>query len=73
MEPSSSPAEFLPFGEGTLESINKQRKLLEGIEMQKKMREIVVPTNDELVKLKLIELSEPIILFGEGKPDRRER
>lgn len=41
--------------------------------MQRTMREIAVPTQDGVVKQRLIELGEPIILFGEGKPERRER
>jgi len=32
-----------------------------------------VPTNDNQVKLQLRDAGEPICLFGEGAPERRER
>lgn len=35
------------------------------LELHRRARSIVVPTNDELVKAKLREIREPIILFGE--------
>lgn len=35
------------------------------LELMKRARSIVVPTNDEFVKLKLREIGQPIILFGE--------
>lgn len=36
-------------------------------------RTVVVPTDDNKVKQRLRELNEPIILFGEGPADRRDR
>ncbi|CCG84016.1 protein of unknown function [Taphrina deformans PYCC 5710] len=36
-------------------------------------RTVVVPTDDNKVKARLRELEEPIILFGEGPADRRDR
>jgi U4/U6 small nuclear ribonucleoprotein PRP4 len=34
---------------------------------------LTIPTDDKLVKLRLRELGEPIILFGEEPTERRER
>lgn len=65
--------EFMAFSEKTTEDIERHKQVLAGLEMQKRKREIVVPTSDALVKARLVELEEPIILFGEGKPERRER
>jgi U4/U6 small nuclear ribonucleoprotein PRP4 len=65
--------EFLPFSEGTSEEISKKNRLLNELEEKKKARELSIPTNDELVKARLQELNEPIIMFGEQKPERRER
>jgi hypothetical protein len=65
--------EYLPLSENATEGIERHQHLLAGLELQKRKREIVVPTSDALVKARLIELEEPIILFGEGKPERRER
>lgn len=42
-------------------------------ERRKRARLIPLPTNDELVKARLRELGEPIILFGEAPDQRRER
>lgn len=48
-------------------------RLINELEERKKARELSIPTNDDLVKARLQELNEPIILFGEQKPERRER
>eukprot|EP01127_Copromyxa_protea_P004443 TRINITY_DN14302_c0_g1_i1.p1 TRINITY_DN14302_c0_g1~~TRINITY_DN14302_c0_g1_i1.p1 ORF type:complete len:519 (+),score=107.06 TRINITY_DN14302_c0_g1_i1:75-1559(+) len=68
-----APVEYMEFSEKTTEEIERHKQLLAGLELQKRRREIAVPTSDVLVKARLIELEEPIILFGEGKPERRER
>jgi len=54
-------------------AIDRQRELKETIEKRKRARELAVPTNDNAVKLKLREFGDPIILFGEAAPERRER
>ena len=36
-------------------------------------KKLVVPTDDKLVQARLRELGEPIILFGEDPPERRDR
>eukprot|EP01133_Synstelium_polycarpum_P008417 gene8417-9902_t len=43
------------------------------MERNKRAKHIVLPTNDALIKAKLRELGEPIILFGEKPEDRRNR
>jgi hypothetical protein len=55
LPPSSNPAE----------PTATQNALLAQLELEKQSREIAIPTSDELVKLRLIELEEPIILFAE--------
>eukprot|EP01121_Diplochlamys_sp_Union-15-3_P005494 TRINITY_DN15834_c0_g1_i1.p2 TRINITY_DN15834_c0_g1~~TRINITY_DN15834_c0_g1_i1.p2 ORF type:complete len:153 (+),score=44.65 TRINITY_DN15834_c0_g1_i1:128-586(+) len=73
MEEDEEEPEVLPFSEKTVEAQERQKKLIEQLEKKKMASSIAVPTNDELVKAKLRELNEPIILFGETKPERRKR
>eukprot|EP01128_Nolandella_sp_AFSM9_P004549 TRINITY_DN2054_c0_g1_i1.p1 TRINITY_DN2054_c0_g1~~TRINITY_DN2054_c0_g1_i1.p1 ORF type:complete len:567 (+),score=124.63 TRINITY_DN2054_c0_g1_i1:97-1701(+) len=47
--------------------------LMQDINKQRAMRDIPVPTQDKIVKARLVELEVPMILFGEGKPERRQR
>ena len=54
-------------------AIARQRELQDVIEKRKRARELAVPTNDNAVKLKLREFGEPICIFGEQVPERRER
>ena len=54
-------------------AIAKQQELRDAIEKRKRARDLAVPTNDNAVKLKLRESDEPICLFGEAAPERRER
>lgn len=68
-----STAEVLPFSESTLESQAAHRREIMEYEARKKAKQLVVPTDDTLVQAKLRELGEPIILFGEQPPERRER
>ena len=42
-------------------------------EIQRKAKNIPIPTNDKEVKLRLREMMQPICLFGEDAGDRRER
>jgi U4/U6 small nuclear ribonucleoprotein PRP4 len=69
----SQPTESLPLEEKTQRDIARHQRLLDSLETKQKMRELAIPTEDELVKARLVELREPMILFGEGKPERRER
>jgi U4/U6 small nuclear ribonucleoprotein PRP4 len=54
-------------------AIARQQELKETMEKRKRARDLAVPTNDNAVKLKLREYGEPICIFGEGPPERRER
>jgi len=54
-------------------AIQRQQELKETIAKRKRARELAVPTNDNQVKLKLREYGEPICLYAEGPPERRER
>ncbi|KUL84408.1 hypothetical protein ZTR_08780 [Talaromyces verruculosus] len=47
--------------------------LLSQFERKRRAAAIVVPTDDNRVRLRLRELGEPITLFGEGPADRRDR
>lgn len=42
-----------------------QREVLEGIELQRRMRQMVVPTADAEVRAMLRSVGQPITLFGE--------
>jgi U4/U6 small nuclear ribonucleoprotein PRP4 len=48
-----------------VESQEKHNKQLHKLELSRRARAIVVPTNDDFVKAKLREIGQPIILFGE--------
>eukprot|EP00026_Physarum_polycephalum_P005729 Phypoly_transcript_05767.p1 GENE.Phypoly_transcript_05767~~Phypoly_transcript_05767.p1 ORF type:complete len:548 (+),score=69.58 Phypoly_transcript_05767:132-1775(+) len=65
--------EALPFSASAVESVAKHRDMMQKLELHRRARSIVVPTNDEFVKAKLREIGQPIILFGEKPEDRRER
>lgn len=55
----------LPFSAETEASHERFSQLMDQLEQQKKAKAIPVSTNDEVVKARLRELGEPIILFGE--------
>jgi len=61
------------FSEKTLESQRAHKQLLNEYEQRKKGRQMTLPTDDKSIQLRLRELGEPIILFGERPPERRER
>ncbi|KAM9984126.1 hypothetical protein ACTFIZ_003830 [Dictyostelium cf. discoideum] len=65
--------EFLPFSKHTKRSQEQHQKVLDEYERKKRAKQVIVPTVDNLVKLKLRELLEPIILFGEKPEHRRSR
>jgi len=68
-----SAAEVLPFSESTIESQNAHVQAMQELELRKKAKQLLLPTDDKLVQAKLRELGEPIILFGEQAPERRDR
>jgi len=47
--------------------------ILSQLERKKRAQQILVPTADRDIKLKLRSLGEPITLFGEGSSERRDR
>lgn len=66
-------AKTLPFSSSVSEAQEKHQKLMNEWENKKKARQSAIPTDDKLVQARLRELGEPIILFGELAPERRER
>jgi U4/U6 small nuclear ribonucleoprotein PRP4 len=63
----------LPLNETTTQSVSAQQRLVEQLALEQRATNIGVPTSDELIKLRLKELEEPIIYFGETKAERRQR
>eukprot|EP01091_Cochliopodium_minus_P016705 TRINITY_DN6334_c0_g1_i1.p1 TRINITY_DN6334_c0_g1~~TRINITY_DN6334_c0_g1_i1.p1 ORF type:complete len:479 (-),score=124.96 TRINITY_DN6334_c0_g1_i1:37-1473(-) len=63
----------VPLNEEARLAKEKSKKLLESLENQKKARTLALPTDDNLIKARLRELSDPIVFFGETKAERRER
>ncbi|EFN58103.1 hypothetical protein CHLNCDRAFT_20357 [Chlorella variabilis] len=53
--------------------MRKQEELMKEIELRRKMKATVVPTNDQEVRRMLRQLREPITLFGEREMERRDR
>ncbi|KZW00055.1 WD40 repeat-like protein [Exidia glandulosa HHB12029] len=51
----------------------ENQALLDELERKKKARTMAVPTDDGRVRARLREIGEPITLFGERAPDRRDR
>jgi U4/U6 small nuclear ribonucleoprotein PRP4 len=47
--------------------------LVAALESRKTARSLAVPTDDAKVRQRLRQLGQPITLFGERRPDRRER
>eukprot|EP00201_Polytomella_parva_P006267 CAMPEP_0175085054 /NCGR_PEP_ID=MMETSP0052_2-20121109/28430_1 /TAXON_ID=51329 ORGANISM="Polytomella parva, Strain SAG 63-3" /NCGR_SAMPLE_ID=MMETSP0052_2 /ASSEMBLY_ACC=CAM_ASM_000194 /LENGTH=563 /DNA_ID=CAMNT_0016356983 /DNA_START=234 /DNA_END=1921 /DNA_ORIENTATION=+ len=59
--------------EASLRDKEQQEKVLKEFELQRKIRQTVVPTDDVKVRILLRHLGEPITLFGEREMERRER
>jgi U4/U6 small nuclear ribonucleoprotein PRP4 len=68
-----SEPEVLAFSEKTLKRQTEARTVVENFEKKKRAKKLNIPTNDNLVKARLRELAEPIILFAERPEERRER
>ncbi|KAI3428827.1 hypothetical protein D9Q98_007644 [Chlorella vulgaris] len=66
-------AEVLDLPEASAEHMRKQQELMKEIELRRKMKATVVPTNDSDVRRMLRQLKEPITLFGEREMERRDR
>lgn len=59
--------------QASAEHARKQQELMREIELRRKMKATVVPTNDGEVRRMLRQLGEPITLFGEREMERRDR
>ena len=70
---STATAETVELSSSSLQTVARHQELKDSITKRRRARELAVPTNDNQVKLKLREAGEPICLFGEGAPERRER
>ena len=53
------------WAQASLQAQMQQEKLLQQMELRRRMRGLVVPTNDPQVKQMLRSISKPITLFGE--------
>lgn len=71
--PSQNQPEILPFSEESQEARKRHEEMLKKYELQKALKNINIPTNDNEIKLKLRELKQPICYFGEGPSNRRDR
>ncbi|KAG8928497.1 hypothetical protein FRC01_005858 [Tulasnella sp. 417] len=60
-------------GERSERARQENQALIDELERKKRARSMAVPTDDAKVKARLRELGEPITLFGERAPDRRDR
>ncbi|GAB4822458.1 hypothetical protein N2152v2_009504 [Parachlorella kessleri] len=69
----SAQAETMELPQASSEQLHKQRELVEQMELQRRMRALVVPTDDASVRALLRQLEEPMTLFGEREMERRER
>ncbi|KAL1943065.1 hypothetical protein VTO73DRAFT_4736 [Trametes versicolor] len=58
---------------GSERARQENQVILDELERKKKARTLAVPTDDNKVKARLREIGEPITLFGERPPDRRDR
>ena len=65
--------QLLDFSDASRREQERHREMLDLFEQSHKARQLVVPTDDALVKLRLRELGQPICLFGEQAIDRRTR
>lgn len=70
---SGEEAEILELSSISRESVRRNEEVKRKIAASRRAREVIVPTNDKKVRLKLRKLGHPICLFGEEVPDRRER
>uniref|UniRef100_A0A6S8F158 Pre-mRNA processing factor 4 (PRP4)-like domain-containing protein n=1 Tax=Aplanochytrium stocchinoi TaxID=215587 RepID=A0A6S8F158_9STRA len=70
---STVESETLEFSAASVEAQEKHAFALKAFEAKRKAKSIIVPTDDNEVKLFLRRIGEPISLFGETKGDRRLR
>lgn len=70
---STGSGDRLGLSEHAQAAVNRHGEILDQFERRKQLRSIVVPTDDVEVRRQLREIGQPICLFGEDAPDRRER
>lgn len=70
---SAGGATVLPLSASSMAAKERHDSLVAALAKRKRARELALPTNDNEVKLELRQLGEPMCLFGEGPPERRER
>lgn len=66
-------ATVMPLSAASLAAKERHDSLIAALAKRKRARELALPTNDNEVKLELRQLGEPICVFSEGPPERRER
>lgn len=54
-----------PMAQASAAVMSKQQEIMQELELRRRMKTVVVPTNDGEVRRLLRELGEPITLFGE--------
>ena len=59
-----------PLLQASAEHMRKQQELMREIELRRRMKATVVPTNDQEVRRMLRQLREPVTLFGEREVSR---
>lgn len=59
------PCTFTEWPQASAAVMNKQQEIVQELELRRRMKAVVVPTNDGEVRRLLRELGEPITLFGE--------
>eukprot|EP00347_Sterkiella_histriomuscorum_P001058 403373495 len=70
---SDNQSTILTLSDSNAEAIRNHENLMKAYELQRKSKNLPIPTNDKEVKLRLREMEQPICLFGEDPGDRRER
>ncbi|KAG8862149.1 hypothetical protein FRB96_002179 [Tulasnella sp. 330] len=60
-------------GERSERARQENQAIIDELERKKRARSTAVPTDDNRVRARLREIGEPITLFGERAPDRRDR
>eukprot|EP00808_Paulinella_micropora_P004473 g44364.t1 len=69
----TAESEHMDFSESSKAAKQQNTDLLRQLEAKRRARTIMVPTDDLAVRKRLRLLSEPMTLFGEAAPERRER
>ncbi|KAL6777052.1 PRP4 [Auxenochlorella protothecoides x Auxenochlorella symbiontica] len=64
---------MMPLPEASAAVMSKQQEIMQELELRRRMKTVVVPTNDGEVRRLLRELGEPITLFGEREMERSDR